>query len=124
MIIKSKILRFLRKKCFQLLWWQLYKLTIIAQNYWSTSVEETGEIKALELVSKMVMDDQNFIVMDVGANIGQFAFVAVEELKPSRIYSFEPSLFAYECLEKKIAVNNLVNIIVPQPYALSDNEGK
>ena len=119
---KNAILRIIRRKIFQPFWGKLHHLSIIGQNYWSSTVGESGELHALDIASKELEGGGPFIVVDVGANKGQFALAAAERLKPARIYCFEPSRRTFHLLQEAINGNALLSIVDPQPYALSDTE--
>ena len=69
--IKITFLRLLRRKSMQSLWGQLQRFSIIGQNFWSSTVSESGELDVLDLVAAELKDKDRVLVIDVGANIGQ-----------------------------------------------------
>jgi FkbM family methyltransferase len=60
------------------------------------------------------------VLFDVGANIGQFASEARQELPAAKIYSFEPHPRTFE----KLIGSNTDKLIFPHSLALSDKEGE
>jgi FkbM family methyltransferase len=60
-------------------------------------------------------------VIDVGANVGQFAVLMRELLPEARVWSFEPLPDVFASLESRFAEDSLVTAL---PYALSDHEGE
>lgn len=69
--------------------------------------------------STKVEVDKGDIVIDVGANIGEFSCMASE--LASQVFSFEPDPKVYEVLEANCSY---YQNIIPQNIALSDSEGK
>jgi FkbM family methyltransferase len=56
--------------------------------------------------------ERNDVVIDVGANIGSFTiYAAIAGAK--KVYSFEPSLEAFETLSRNVAVNQLADVVTP-----------
>jgi len=73
-----------------------------------------------DLVQGQVLADDSPSVVDIGANIGQFAF-AVQTFYPSaRIVSFEPGEVAYERLERNLGDHPHITL---SPLAISDEIG-
>ena len=124
MSVKDILTRFVRRKAFQPFWEKLERISRIGQNYWSSTVGESGELHALEFASRSLHGTTATVVIDVGANIGQFALLAAAILKPARIHSFEPSRDAFSGLQATIHAAALDGIIDPQPFALGDCEGE
>jgi FkbM family methyltransferase len=122
MSVKNAAFRFIRRRGFQPFWETLHHLSRIGQNYWSSTVDESGELHALDFARQHLQGDGTAIVVDVGANIGQFAMAAAARLKPARIFSFEPSRRTFEFLQAAIRDAGLQDLIVPQRFALSDRE--
>ena len=88
------------------------------------TVTESGEEAALDYVKRRLKPDGSIVVVDVGANVGQFALMAANRLQPTKIYSFEPSSQAFQMLQEEIRDADLLSVISPQPCALSDREGE
>lgn len=124
MAMKNTILRIVRRNSFQPVWERLHHLARIGQNFWSSTVSESGEMSAMDFARKQLGGSGTTVVVDVGANIGQFAIAAADRLKPARIYSFEPSRRTFEGLQAAIQRAALQDIVDPQPYALSDREAQ
>ncbi|HZV13649.1 MAG TPA: FkbM family methyltransferase [Candidatus Kapabacteria bacterium] len=62
------------------------------------------------------------VVLDIGANIGQYALLFAQKAK--LIYAFEPSPPMIERLKKHIEINNLASRVKIVPKALSDKPGQ
>ncbi len=122
MSVKNTVIRIARSKAFQPIWEKLHQVARIGQNYWSCIVDESGELYALDFARNRLQNDGTAIVVDVGANVGQFAMAAAIRLKAAHIYSFEPSSHAYALLQAGIRDAGLQEIIDPQHCALSDRE--
>jgi FkbM family methyltransferase len=57
-------------------------------------------------------DFQNdWVIVDVGAGIGDFAIYAAQSQPKSQVYAFEPFSESFELLLKNIALNSIENII-------------
>lgn len=69
------------------------KLALAAMNYGrGGSYRESGELHVLEIVKQRFNDLRNFVIFDVGANIGGYAREAARILGPRAIiHAFEPS---------------------------------
>lgn len=124
MSIKNAVFRIIRKTYFQPLWEKLAHLSNIGQNFWSSVVHETGELYALDFARSRLANRSPYVVVDVGANIGQFALAAVAHLQPTRIYSFEPSSAAFRRLSEEAQRQPLLDVVEPHSYALSDVSGE
>lgn len=61
-------------------------------------------------------------VIDVGANVGQFAIASAKLFDEVRIYSFEPNPACLRALEKNISA--LTNDVLVYPVALGGTEGE
>ena len=60
------------------------------------------------------------IVFDVGANIGEWTLTMANGVgAQGRVYSFEPTPFLFDALNKTVVANQFNQVIV-SPYALSD----
>jgi FkbM family methyltransferase len=75
-------------------------------------------IAALPASVKEALVDKDFI--DAGAYIGDTALI-LNELKPNRIYSFEPCTANHLLMQKTLKLNNLKNV-VPVRSALGNKE--
>jgi FkbM family methyltransferase len=63
------------------------------------------------------------IVLDVGANIGYYSFVAAHRASSGVVYAFEPHTANSTLLQQNTALNNLHNVIHVQA-AVSDGPGE
>lgn len=73
-----------------------------------------------KIISKGV--DQ-FVVFDIGANIGEFSIAVAGRFPNSLIYAFEPDPIAYECLKFNVNAMNLSPTIKIVDKALSNLSG-
>lgn len=116
MNIRELILRFARKSCFQVLWEKLFHYSKVGMNYWGgATVGHSGEEYALRYADAKFEQwkSGNVIVFDVGANIGQFAKLAANEISCKKlIHSFEPSCKTYHALHDVIKDNKLDTQVV------------
>jgi FkbM family methyltransferase len=65
------------------------------------------------------------VALDVGANIGSYAMLFGQWVRPhGRVYAFEPALDTRAALERHIALNDLADVVVPVPAAVSDASGR
>lgn len=113
---RELILKFVRKSCFQPLWEKLFHYSKVGMNYWGgATVGYSGEEFALRYADAKLkkLHAGKVIVFDVGANVGQFAKMAVHEISLENvIYSFEPSGKTYLALQDVIKVNKLESQVV------------
>ena len=60
-------------------------------------------------------------VFDIGANIGQYSLYAAKRLDHEvKILAFEPEALNFAKLNRNIVLNDLVEIVVPYPIAISN----
>jgi FkbM family methyltransferase len=60
-------------------------------------------------------------ILDIGAFIGDSALI-FSELKPRKIYAFEPEYKNYGLLQQTVAINNLNDMIIPVQKGIGDSE--
>ena len=58
-------------------------------------------------------------MLDIGANVGSFSIYAAV-VKKTKVYSFEPSGSNFFVLNKNVGLNNLHDLVLTFPIALSD----
>ena len=68
-----------------------------------------SEIFILEIYNKYTINETDIIV-DAGANIGEFTLLAASQAKKGMVYAIEPNKEANELLLANIASNNLTNV--------------
>jgi len=74
--------------------------------------------------SKLITEDcDQFVVFDIGANVGEFSVAVACRFPNSLIYAFEPDPIAYECLKFNVNAINLSTKIVTVDKALSNQSG-
>jgi FkbM family methyltransferase len=120
--LKQLILRQMRRKVFQRLWEQLAHLTIVGRNHWATDLRTSGELHLLDTMAGRL--GPGAMILDVGANEGQYALEAATRLKPRAIYSFEPSSAAFSRLCKRVEETGYSQIIMPQRTAVGERAGE
>ena len=80
-----------------------------ADGYIPNIIKETNEfydIGNLNIMKEYLNSDSN--VLDIGANIGNHSIFFSQFAK--MVYSFEPQIENFNCLEKNIIVNNIKNV--------------
>jgi len=72
---------------------------------------------------KILKSRKHDVCFDIGAYIGDSAYIINNELNPRKIYAFEPEKNNFNILSENIKLNNLNNVIVPVNVATSSEEG-
>ena len=92
--------------------------------YVPKTIDYTGHQRLIEpfreepIISKFCKP--GMIVFDVGANIGEWTLTIANGVgAQGRVYSFEPTPFLFDALNKTVVANQFNQVIV-SPYALSD----
>ena len=92
--------------------------------YVPEAIDYTGHQRLIEpfreepIISKFCKP--GMIVFDVGANIGEWTLTMANGVgAQGRVYSFEPTPFLFDALNKTVVANQFNQVIV-SPYALSD----
>jgi FkbM family methyltransferase len=90
-------------------------------NYWGGAiVTHSGEEKAIAYAAKKLSNKSEFLVVDVGANLGQYATLASEVVGPRAIiYSFEPSKETFSRLQ---ASTSSIESVRPVNLGLGEKE--
>ena len=63
---------------------------------------------------------KNSVVIDIGANIGNYTLYWANESKVKKIYAFEPIHYLFKILEINVKINNLENRVVLNNCGLAD----
>ena len=66
----------------------------------------------------------NYIVIDIGANIGCFSIFAATSAKNVKVYSYEPAPETFSRLVRNIKINNLAEFIKPFNLGVAGKSGK
>jgi FkbM family methyltransferase len=90
--------------------------TIGASIYW-TGFHEFRELLFLHDFLK-----EDMVLLDVGANVGEYTLFAAKRLLNGKVISFEPMPTLRGLLDENIRLNNFQNVKV-WSYGLSDREG-
>ena len=69
-------------------------------------------------------DRDNFIVWDIGANIGLYSIYAASKFKKIFVVSFEPSTSNVRVLSRNISINNLQEKVIINQLPLSERENQ
>ena len=92
--------------------------------YVPKTIDYTGHQRLIEpfreepIISKFCKP--GMIVFDIGANIGEWTLTMANGVgAQGRVYSFEPTPFLFDALNKTVAANQF-NQVTVSPYALSD----
>ena len=71
-------------------------------------------------IKKILNEKSEMIFVDIGSNVGSVALPLAHQFKSSKIYSVEPTFYAYKKLLKNVKLNpNLKNRIIPLNYFVS-----
>lgn len=93
-------------------------LTFLTPNQhcaWRVQTLYTKEPDTIEWINRMQPGE---VLFDVGANMGQYSLLAAK--RGVRVHAFEPEAQNFALLVRNVIVNNLSDLIVPWPIALSD----
>jgi FkbM family methyltransferase len=90
--------------------------TMGASIYW-TGFHEYRELLFLHDFLKSDM-----VVLDVGANIGEYSIFAAKRLTQGKVVAFEPVPALRKMFDENIELNQFTNVIV-KPFGLSDEVG-
>ncbi|MDR2528929.1 MAG: FkbM family methyltransferase [Synergistaceae bacterium] len=64
----------------------------------------------------------NAVVLDIGANIGNYAIFMAINANAGKVHAFEPVPQTYDILTKNITLNGLEEIIIPHNIGLGDKD--
>lgn len=104
-IVKRYIFGVIATAQLQPLFQIMYRFSLWSMNIGlGGGTKDSGEDYALNHFAKNNKFKTNFVVFDVGANMGQFTKVVLKTIgSNARIYAFEPSPSAFKNLEKNIS---------------------
>ena len=81
--------------------------------------------KKLFNIKKYVSQRQKFNIVDIGSNIGSVTLPLANTFKKSKVYSIEPTVYAFEKLKENINLNpNLKKRIKTFNYFISKKKNK
>lgn len=109
--IRKLFVKIFARKSFQPFFKKLHWLSLRGMNYGGgDSPYDSGEIYFLNYIKKRT--NKKITVLDVGANIGQYATLANKIFKSDcTIFSFEPTSFSYSLLKKNTkGLNSIITI--------------
>lgn len=82
----------------QRIFWSMHKHALAGMGIEHSSVmSKNGEFKVLELINM-----NNLVIFDVGANIGEWSNEVLKRFDEVRVFAFEPSVEAYAILTENI----------------------
>lgn len=118
-IIKTMIRPILGKKKLQSIWGKIFTLSLYGMNIGKGGeVQYSGELNVLKRVRKKYGDKG--VILDVGANAGDYTMELLKLFQNSSIHCFEPASMTFAILEKNMKKFN--NVIVNN-IGLSKQEG-
>jgi len=85
------------------------------QTMWRAETLLTKEPITIEWLKRIQADD---VLFDIGANVGVYTVVAAV-LRGARVFAFEPEGQNFALLCRNIALNNINDLVVPFPLAVS-----
>lgn len=111
--LKLYILSLLSRPFFQPWLWFLYKFSLAGMNYGTSGeVETSGEVQTLQLVRRSIPSNQELILFNVGANVGEYVSNIIKVFpKNSRVFAFEPALASFNKLKANTALHQGVTLI-------------
>ena len=81
--------------------------------------------KKLFNIKKYISQRQKFNIVDIGSNIGSVTLPLANTFKKSKVYSIEPTVYAFEKLKENINLNpNLKKRIKTFNYFISEKKNK
>ena len=125
--MRNLFFQFLRHRTWQQIWKFLHHSSLIGMNFWGgATVNNSGEKNAILFIFSKILDKSHQVVIfDVGANVGQFATMCIENLDHKvHIYSFEPSYITYQSLNDNINKFKYGNIVTTNNIGISDENKK
>lgn len=110
--IRKLFVRTFSRKFFQPFFKKLHWISLRGMNYGGGhSPHDSGEIHLLNYIKKRT-NNNPVIILDVGANIGQYALLANDIFKTNCIiHSFEPTELAFKKLKKNTQNFKNINLI-------------
>ena len=66
--------------------------------------------------------EDDWVVIDIGAGLGDFAIGVAREHPTTQVYAYEPFLDSFELLQENVALNQVTNVHV-FPYAIGARSG-
>lgn len=106
---------------FQRIWERLYDLSLSGMNIGvDGAVTNSGELWVIDFFAKHLPTDSGGIVLDVGANVGDYASQLIARLGGRvKIFCFEPSRKTFEQLALRLATQKNVELF---NFGFSDSE--
>ncbi|MEZ0227792.1 MAG: FkbM family methyltransferase [Planctomycetota bacterium] len=101
------------RRLLQPLWKRILRLALYGMNIAGGSyVATSGEVRVLRDISRRLRGRGPLVVLDVGANVGEYAAAALAHLGPdTRVYCFEPSEAADDALRRALGARPNVRIL-------------
>lgn len=84
---------------------------IFSSGYELSGYDEIFLKKSYEKISEFSVK-HDYVVLDIGANIGIYSIYAALQSPSSKIYAFEPAIRAVERFKKNLKINNIHNVEV------------
>lgn len=118
-IIKSTFLPLMANRLSQSFYELLYRISLLGMNIGGGSlVANSGELSVLHLAAKVFIKKSSLVVLDVGANYGDWTVAAALVFgDKARFYCFEPSAETRETLVRNLAS---VGHVLVLPLGVSD----
>lgn len=110
-IIRKLLNPLMGKKSLQGLFEKIHYLGLLGMNYNNIHFENNGELALVKYLERQLTQNnkENFVIFDVGANIGKYAEVLAAHFPSNAtIYCFEPAKLSFEKLQEKFEQPNHV----------------
>ena len=81
----------------------LHLVSLVGMNHGiNNKLQQNGEIKTIQYVFDKKKSKKDWIIFDVGANVGAYTKLLLSQPEKKKIYAFEPNKSAFSSLRKNI----------------------
>lgn len=91
---------------YQKIFEKLYSYSIRGMNFGNSNLKFNGELNAIKYVKSKLINKNNIVIFDVGANVGNYTKNLLSEFEELDfiIYAFEPSKLSFAKLKNNVKV--------------------
>lgn len=129
-IQKKIVSRYFKAEHNQDFWDNLYRLSLSKMNYGpGGDLHNSGEIEVINHLKKIFKPNDELVVFDVGANVGDYTNMVIDCLGSKvQVHAFEPSIQTFEMLCKNVKspqakLNNIGCSDMAQTMSLYSDKG-
>ncbi|MBI4945024.1 MAG: FkbM family methyltransferase [Bacteroidetes bacterium] len=97
------------KKAFQGFFRYFYSIGLEGMNYGNGEMQSNGELEVIKYIKKIISNEKEIIIFDVGANAGDYSLNLIKIFKNSNftLHAFEPSKKTFANLTSNLFGNNI-----------------